>query len=307
MERKSWKNRIFTIITIIFLISSISISGYFLFRKEQLEKKSIRLEKEYKEISNDNAYIEKKNNLEQEINNLNNIESNISKLKIDYFKEIKKLEDEIISGKSNKKIVYLTFDDGPYYKTYDFLDVLDKYNVNATFFTIGLGKEKCLDNRNEDCRKLYKEIVERGNTIANHTYSHLIWNGLYKSPESFITQIKKQEELIKEQTGVVTKIARFPGGSATAGSKKNAIIDLLRKNGYGWIDWTAQDGDGGELSGKDEAWNNFVNSIDSNIEVVLFHDYNDITLQILPKAIEYLQSKGYTILPLFYESNMVNK
>ncbi len=307
MERKSWKNRIFTIITIIFLISSISISGYFLFRKEQLEKKSIRLEKEYKEISNDNAYIEKKNNLEQEINDLNNIESNISKLKIDYFKEIKKLEDEIISGKSNKKIVYLTFDDGPYYKTYDFLDVLDKYNVNATFFTIGLGKEKCLDNRNEDCRKLYKEIVERGNTIANHTYSHLIWNGLYKSPESFITQIKKQEELIKEQTGVVTKIARFPGGSATAGSKKNAIIDLLRKNGYGWIDWTAQDGDGGELSGKDEAWNNFVNSIDSNIEVVLFHDYNDITLQILPKAIEYLQSKGYTILPLFYESNMVNK
>lgn len=307
MERKSWKNRIFTIITIIFLISSISISGYFLFRKEQLEKKSIRLEKEYKEISNDNAYIEKKNNLEQEINNLNNIESNISKLKIDYFKEIKKLEDEIISGKSNKKIVYLTFDDGPYYKTYDFLDVLDKYNVNATFFTIGLGKEKCLDNRNEDCRKLYKEIVERGNTIANHTYSHLIWNGLYKSPESFITQIKKQEELIKEQTGVVTKIARFPGGSATAGSKKNDIIDLLRKNGYGWIDWTAQDGDGGELSGKDEAWNNFVNSIDSNIEVVLFHDYNDITLQILPKAIEYLQSKGYTILPLFYESNMVNK
>lgn len=307
MERKSWKNRIFTIVVFILLIISISTSVYFLSSAKKLEKKSIKLENEYKELSNDSKYVEKKTNLEKEINDLNNIETNISKLKEDYFKEIKKLEDEIISGKSNKKIVYLTFDDGPYYKTYEFLDILDKYNVNATFFTIGLGKEKCLDNRKEDCRKLYKEIVERGNTVANHTYSHLIWNGLYSSPESFISQIKKQEELIKEQTGVITKIARFPGGSATAGSKKNAIIDLLRKNGYGWVDWTAQDGDGGELSGENQAWNNFVSSIDSNIEVVLFHDYNDITLKILPKAIEYLQSNGYIILPLFYESNMVNK
>lgn len=307
MERKSWKNRIFTIVVFILLIISISTSVYFLSSAKKLEKKSIKLENEYKELSNDSKYVEKKTNLEKEINDLNNIETNISKLKEDYFKEIKKLEDEIISGKSNKKIVYLTFDDGPYYKTYEFLDILDKYNVNATFFTIGLGKEKCLDNRKEDCRKLYKEIVERGNTVANHTYSHLIWNGLYSSPESFISQIKKQEELIKEQTGVITKIARFPGGSATAGSKKNAIIDLLRKNGYGWVDWTAQDGDGGELSGENQAWNNYVSSIDSNIEVVLFHDYNDITLKILPKAIEYLQSNGYIILPLFYESNMVNK
>lgn len=306
MERKSWKHRIFAIICVIILIISFSVSGYFLYKAKKLEEKSIKLEKEYKEISND-AYIEKKKSLEKEISDLNNIDNNITKLKDAYFKNIKKLEDEIISGKSNKKIAYLTFDDGPYYKTYQFLDVLDKYNVNATFFTIGLGKEKCLDNRKEDCRKLYKEIVKRGNTIANHTYSHLIWKGLYSSPESFITQIKKQEELVKNEAGVVTRIARFPGGSSTAGSKKNAIIELLRKNGYGWVDWTAQDGDGGELSGKDEAWNNFTKSIDSNIEVVLFHDYNDITLQILPEAIEYLQNKGYIILPLFYESNMVNK
>lgn len=306
MERKSWKHRIFVIIWAFILIVSFSISGYFLFNTKKLEEKSIKLKKEYKEISNDN-YIEKKKRLEKEISDLNNIDNNITKLKEEYFENIKKLEDEIISGKSNKKIAYLTFDDGPYYKTYQFLDVLDKYNVNATFFTIGLGKEKCLDNRKEDCRKLYKEIVKRGNTIANHTYSHLIWNGLYSSPESFIAQIKKQEELVKSESGVVTRIARFPGGSSTAGSKKNAIIELLRKNGYGWVDWTAQDGDGAELSGKDEAWNNFTSSIDSNIEVVLFHDYNDITLQILPEAIEYLQNKGYIILPLFYESNMVNK
>ena len=44
-----------------------------------------------------------------------------------------------------------------------------------------------------------------------------------------------------------------------------------------------------------------------DIEVVLFHDYNNITLSILPQAIEYLEKNNYIILPLFYDSVMVNK
>ena len=113
--------------------------------------------------------------------------------------------------------------------------------------------------------------------------------------------------MIKKKTGVVTNIMRFPGGSSTAGNLKNNIIKELRKNNYGWVDWTAQDGDGGSLKSATAAWNNFVGSIDENIEVVLFHDYNNITLSILPKAIEYLQSKNYILLPLFYDSVMINK
>ena len=52
---------------------------------------------------------------------------------------------------------------------------------------------------------------------------------------------------------------------------------------------------------------NFTNSINQNIEVVLFHDYNKITLSILPDAIKYLKDNNYILLPLFYESNMINK
>ena len=44
-----------------------------------------------------------------------------------------------------------------------------------------------------------------------------------------------------------------------------------------------------------------------NIEVVLLHDYNGITTAILPDIIEYLQNNGYILLPLFYESNVINK
>ena len=45
----------------------------------------------------------------------------------------------------------------------------------------------------------------------------------------------------------------------------------------------------------------------SDIEVVLFHDYNKYTYAILGDAIDYLEKKDYILLPLFYESVMVNK
>ena len=78
--------------------------------------------------------------------------------------------------------------------------------------------------------------------------------------------------------------------------------------GYGWVDWTAQDGDGLEsLSSTAEAMNYLKNETQDNIEVILMHDYNEYTLAILPEAIEYLRGKGYTLFPLFYESNMINK
>ena len=311
MAKRSTKDKGLIIISVtlfvLFILSlglNIKISKELQDKKEEYKLYEEEYNKKYK------IYLDNEKDLTSltsEYEKIKNLDSKTEELKKEYFENIKKLEDDIISGKSNKKIVYLTFDDGPYYKTYKYLDILDKYDVKATFFTIGLGKEKCLDNRNYNCHLLYAEEAKRGHTIANHTFSHLIWNGLYSSSDSFIEQVKKQEELIYKNTGVKTNIVRFPGGSKTAGSKKNEIIEKLKNEGYGWTDWTAFDGDGAELKSEEEAWKNFTSSIDENIEVVLFHDYNDITLNILPKAIEYLKEHDYIILPLFYESNMVNK
>lgn len=261
-----------------------------------------RNEKETK-LSKLNAEI----NEEKAKDDLDLIDEKIIEKKKEYFQSIKELEDKILSGKSDKKIAYLTFDDGPYYNTYKFLDILDKYDVKATFFTTSINGEKCYDNRNENCLLLYQEYLKREHTIANHTYTHGLRSGLYSSTENFITAVKNQENHIKTQTGYITNIVRFPGGSVTAGSLKGQMIEELRENNYGWVDWTAQDGDGGGLTSKEQAWTLFTSSINENIEVILFHDYNNITLSILPDAIEYLQEKGYILLPLFYESNMVNK
>ena len=124
-------------------------------------------------------------------------------------------------------------------------------------------------------------------------------------------QVKLQQDLIEKRTGIKTNILRFPGGSATARAlaknNVNTIMQQLKNNGYGWVDWTAQDGDGGYLTSYDIAWKNFTESIDEDIEVVLFHDYSTVTIAMLPNAIKYLEDRNYILLPLFYESCKVNK
>lgn len=306
-QRTNRKLPTITIIIALILVITAFANIYFLLNNKydtnDIENK-IKLNEE--KLSNLTKQEEK---LDEEIISYEDIDKQINDTKNTYFSSIKTLEDLIISGNSNKKIAYLTFDDGPYYSTYEFLDVLDRYDVKATFFVQGTNGQYCYMHKDQDCYLLYKEYVKRGHTIANHTYHHLVGDRyVYQSSDNFIRSIEIQEKIINEQTGgYKTNIVRFPGGSATAKGLKNEIIEKLREKGYGWVDWTANDGDGGRLYSDEHAWNNFISTIDQNIEVVLFHDYNYYTLSILPRVIEYLRENGYILLPLFYESNMVNK
>ena len=315
MEKDKIKNRRSPIFLIVSILCFIILLIIVIYDFNSLDKLSIK-NKELKNTltnlkENYNIEINKESELKNNIDELNNIDNNISKTKEEVFSLASKLENKINNNEEKYKIAYLTFDDGPYYSTDKVLDILKKYNIKATFFTIGLDKDICFDNKNYSCAETYKKIVDSGHTIANHTYSHLIFRGLYNNNESFMNQVIKQEELIKDRTGVTTNILRFPGGSNTAKSLCRNDIDKIMKSlqdrHYGWVDWTAQDGDGGYLPSYEKAWSNFTHSINENIEVILFHDYSNITISMLPKAIEYLEERDYIILPLFYESVKVNK
>ena len=297
--------------TIVILVVSIILLALiiFIFIKYNNEKKlysnlKVELKNEKDKYNSINTTL---TNITEEEKTYLNLDDNINALKEEVYKLTIDLENAILEGKTSYKIAYLTFDDGPYYLTHSVIDVLKKKRVKATFFTIGLNKDICFDNSYADCSIMYKKIVDNGHTIANHTYSHLIFNGLYNSTYSFIEQVEKQENMIKERTGVTTNIVRFPGGSGTAGYLKNGIIAELRNRGYGWVDWSAQDGDGGALNDTTTAWNNLYSTINENIEVVLFHDYNYTTYSILPGFIDWLESNNYIILPLTYDSVKVNK
>ena len=310
MGRNKGKIKSIFIIICFILTVGLLVLAYFLYQQYQdnLENKN-KVLAEYKEIMNDQELDEEKiKDINSKIDELNNIDEKIKTTREEVFKLASQLEQKIKKNETKKKIAYLTFDDGPYYNTYKVLKILKQNKVKATFFTTNVNGEKCYDNRNANCQEVYAAIAKDNHTIANHTYTHG-WNrGLYNSTSTFMDAVKKQEELIKSKTGIVTNIVRFPGGSSTPGrTKGNAMKQALYKAGYGWVDWTASDGDGGSLPNYATGMKTFKSTINDKIEVVLFHDYHQVTTAMLPEVIKYLQNNNYIILPLFYESVMINK
>ena len=268
-----------------------------------------KIVKLYQKITDDKEIdSDKIKEINDKIDELNNIDDKIKNTREEVYKLSSELEKKIKNNETNKKIAYLTFDDGPYYNTYKVLKILKDNKVKATFFTTNTNGEHCYDNKEKNCHTVYAEIAKDNHTIANHTYTHGLKRGLYTSVDTFMDAVKKQENLIKEKTGVTTNILRFPGGSSTPGrTKGKAMKEALYKAGYGWVDWTAGDGDGGWLTKYEVGWKNLMNTLGEKIEVILFHDYDNITTALLPEAIKYLRNNNYIILPLFYESVMIHK
>lgn len=293
--------RIILIILIVGVIATSSLDVIIYLQNKKDSEENVNLSRKLEQLNNEKEEL-------LVVNSFNhNVDLEINEMKELYFTRLKEFEDKVASSQSKYKIAYLTFDDGPYYKTYDFLKILEEEDVLATFFTIGQGKEVCYDDNSKSCANIYQDIAKYGHTMANHTYTHAIFYGLYDSADNFMNSVIKQEELIKSKTGVITNIVRFPGGSSTARNLKDAIIKKLRERGYGYVDWTSQDGDGADIQDINEARRIFKSTINENIEVVLFHDYNSVTLKLLPEFIDYLRDNGYVLLPLFKESRMVNK
>lgn len=101
----------------------------------------------------------------------------------------------------DKKIVALTFDDGPNEPyTSQILDILDKYNIKATFFLVG---ENILKNK-----ELTKKINNDGHIIGNHSYSHAFFASLFLS--NYKNEIEKSQKLITDITGKKPILFRPP-------------------------------------------------------------------------------------------------
>ncbi len=296
-----------TIYVILITLSIICIKFYLDYKKkyenEEKEKKNyinqITILKEQVETNNEK--------IENEKLKYTNIDEQIKNKKDEFFKKAKELENKVLNGESDKKIVYLTFDDGPYLTTTDkVLNILEEKNVLATFFL--LGKTKA-----EGIARVYEREYYSGHTLANHTYTHKIsrTNGIYVSVNSFINDVKRQENFLSEKfDGYKTNIVRFPGGSPTAGSLKQGIKNELYKMNYGYVDWDLETGDGNgrDKNNSDISYENvFKNLKDKKIVVVLMHDYSYTTVKSLPRIIDEFKRQNFVILPLFYDSVKVVK
>ncbi len=201
-------------------------------------------------------------------------------------------------GNLPDKIAYLTFDDGPSENTEKILDILDGYGVKATFFVIS--------KKNQD--KGYKMIVDRGHTIALHSYTHT-YSKIYKSEEAYFDDLAKISDKVYNLTGVRSTIIRFPGGSSNTVHRKyckglmKKLKTAVTEKGYVYHDWNV---DSGDATGSNVAVETLVNNVKKgakgrDVIDILMHDTGkskQTTVEALPEIIEYLLSEGYTILPI---------
>ena len=229
------------------------------------------------------------------------VDASLIDVKLDYFKLAIEADKRARDG-ANFKVCYLTFDDGPYSKTTPlFLDALKEKNVLGTFFVL---KKDNLDD-------LYRRIRDEGHTLANHTASHKIKNGIYRSEETFIDDIKENDDFIYNLLGVKMDVMRFPGGSPQAtysGLNKSSLVNKLVDMGYGYIDWTLTTGDGEANLSPDEFLHNVVDkSSKYSVMTVLMHDYSKNTALCLGEMIDILREHGFIFLPLSYDSPAVRK
>lgn len=193
----------------------------------------------------------------------------------------------------NKKICYLTFDDGPNSEvTPKVLDILKEYNVKATFFVIyrGGSKEKAL----------YKRIVDEGHTIAVHTASHN-YTKIYSSVEAYLEDFNKISEYIESVTGVKPEIFRFPGGSVNSYNRLiyHQLIAEMTRRGYVYYDWDYSSGDAARADvPASEIKENVLNGSTTDPQkILLCHDGpgHQNTAEALPEIIEGLLEQGYSL------------
>jgi peptidoglycan/xylan/chitin deacetylase (PgdA/CDA1 family) len=183
-------------------------------------------------------------------------------------------------GDRAKRVVALTFDDGPHPgKTEPLLKILADHNLKATFFVVGMMAEKY--------PWLVKAEADAGHEIGNHTYNHI---NLAKCPPGRArVEILACDEVVRGITGRPALLLRPPGGQFNA-----TTVQLCQDLGDTMVLWTDDPGDY-DSPGEEIILQRTVRDI-SNGGVILLHDGIDQTLAILPRLIRYLQARGYTLV-----------
>ena len=174
----------------------------------------------------------------------------------------------------NVKAVYLTFDDGPIPEITPWvLDLLDKYNIKATFFLVG-------DNVRKHPEE-FKMIVERGHKVGNHTFNHI--SGLKYLSYNYLANTNKADELIK------SKLFRPPHGWMRWGQY------MVLSHRYTVVMWDLVTRDYSKrLNGPQVLA--IVKKYVRNGSIITFHDSIKSEKNMkyaLPRAIEWLKEQGY--------------
>lgn len=184
--------------------------------------------------------------------------------------------------KGNKKMVALTFDDGPSPWSNYLVDLLEQLDVKASFFVLGSNVEYYPDK--------LKYIVDHGHEIGNHSYYHHDMKRY--SVENCMMEINKTQNIIYQTINRYPRIFRFPYGSV----KK----DVLKHTDLRSVLWTSDSLDWKVFDYQIVANNAKKGITDSG--VILFHDFRNYNTKAITKVVQDLKNDGYefvTVSELF--------
>lgn len=192
-----------------------------------------------------------------------------------------------------KKTIYLTFDDGPGPYTETLLDVLDKYEVKATFFVTDSGYDEAM-----------AEIVRRGHSIGIHTVSH-DYEEIYADPQAFFEDLYEMQNIILENTGVRTTLMRFPGGSSNTVScgtyegLMTILTEAVQDAGFQYFDWNIDSNDAGGAKKPSTVLENVKEGIrQQGTGIVLQHDIHPYSVEAVEDILRWGLDNGYRFAPL---------
>lgn len=191
--------------------------------------------------------------------------------------------------------IAITFDDGPKPEvTYPLLDILQKYNVKATFLVVG------------KWAKLYPDALIRmsdeGHEIGNHSYSHPRLSTL--TPTEIEYEIQKTNTIITTITKKPPLFFRPPGGQLT-----KTMMKLCQKNGLRIAMWDVNPGDyfietsiviPNEANSSKSA-QDVIESIllkTQNGSIILLHNGYSETLNAIETVIQTLKKQGFQFVTL---------
>jgi peptidoglycan-N-acetylglucosamine deacetylase len=184
---------------------------------------------------------------------------------------------KLFCGDGGRKMVAITFDDGPHPAyTLRLLAILKQYNAKATFFVVG--------ERARQYPELIRAEVAAGDNVGNHTYHHV---NLTKIPSEYVAaEMKACGSVIRHITGRAPHLFRPPGGDYN--HQVASVADVL---GYTMVLWSNDPGDYAS-PGSQVIASRVLGNI-HNGSIVLIHDGIDQTIEVLPRILKTLDERGY--------------
>ena len=177
--------------------------------------------------------------------------------------------------KTNKKVIYITFDDGPIPEvTPKVIKILAQYKAKATFFCVGENALKYPE--------VLKMLKDDNHVIGNHTYNHL--NGWKNNAKYYSDNISKAQDVLD------SPFFRPPYGKINL----KALINLKKK--YKIIMWSVLTGDYNQKVSSEDCLHNALRFTKGG-SIVVFHDSIKASkhlFYVLPKFLQFFSEKGFT-------------